>query len=71
MSPLSHNPVYDIGFPIRRRPPSFAFWMLATTPHGDGFTLSDYDAMARDAGFSGVTGRRVLPTPETLVEFKR
>lgn len=52
-------------------PAAFAFWMVATTPHGDAFTLADYDAMARDAGFSGVTGRRLRPTPETLVEFKR
>lgn len=50
---------------------AFAFWMLATTPHGDAFTLDDFEAMAIDAGFSGVAGRRLAPTPATLVEFKR
>jgi hypothetical protein len=30
----------------------FAFWMLASTPGGDAYTLSDLQAMASDAGFA-------------------
>src|SRR5450759_645655 len=45
----------------------FAFWMLATTPGGDAYTLSDYRSMACDAGFARTTARALLPTPQTLV----
>ena len=31
----------------------FAFLMLATTPGGDAWTLSDLDEMAKAAGFLG------------------
>jgi hypothetical protein len=31
----------------------FAFWMLATTPGGDAYTLSDYDEIAKGAGLGG------------------
>jgi ubiquinone/menaquinone biosynthesis C-methylase UbiE len=51
-------------------PAAFAYWMLATTPHGDAHTLEDYDSMAKEAGFSGVAGRLLVPTPETLVLFE-
>lgn len=59
--------------PDRISPPeaaSFAFRMLATTPDGDAHTLSDYQAMAEEAGFAGATGRPLSPTPETLIVFK-
>jgi ubiquinone/menaquinone biosynthesis C-methylase UbiE len=45
----------------------FAFWMLATTPNGDAYTLSDLRKIASEAGFVRVTSRRLAPTPETLV----
>lgn len=52
-------------------PAAFAYTMLTTTPHGDAYTLADYEAMARDAGFSGVAATPLPPTPQTLVEFVR
>jgi ubiquinone/menaquinone biosynthesis C-methylase UbiE len=48
----------------------FAFWMLATTPRGDAYTLSDLNDIAKDAGFSGASGRLLRPTPQTLVVFE-
>ena len=46
---------------------SFAFWMLASTPSGDAYTLSDLGSMAYDAGFARITARALPPTPQTLV----
>jgi ubiquinone/menaquinone biosynthesis C-methylase UbiE len=48
---------------------TFAFVMLATTPDGDAYTIEDYDAIARAAGFAGATARPLLPTAQTLVMF--
>jgi hypothetical protein len=48
----------------------FAFWMLATTPRGDAYTLSDLNNIAKDAGFSGAQARLLRPTPQTLVVFE-
>jgi precorrin-6B methylase 2 len=45
----------------------FAFWMLASTPGGDAYTLNDLESMASDAGFARVTARALPPTPQTLV----
>jgi ubiquinone/menaquinone biosynthesis C-methylase UbiE len=45
----------------------FAFWMLATTPKGDAYTLDDLNNIAKDAGFSGARGRLLRPTPQMLV----
>jgi hypothetical protein len=50
---------------------AFSYVMLGTTPHGDAYTLAEFDAMARAAGFSGVTGAPLGPSPQTLVEFLR
>jgi 2-polyprenyl-3-methyl-5-hydroxy-6-metoxy-1,4-benzoquinol methylase len=50
-------------------PAMFAFWMLATTPGGDAYTVNELDQMAKAAGFSGVTTRALAPTPETLIIF--
>jgi cyclopropane fatty-acyl-phospholipid synthase-like methyltransferase len=47
----------------------FAFMMLATTPKGDAFTRHEYGAMARNAGYSGVTITALRPTPASIVEF--
>lgn len=49
----------------------FAYLMLATSPGGDAHTLSDYDNIARAAGFRGATARLLRPTPESLVMFER
>jgi 2-polyprenyl-3-methyl-5-hydroxy-6-metoxy-1,4-benzoquinol methylase len=49
----------------------FAFWMLATTPNGDAYTLGDMQKIASEAGFSHVTSRHLAPTPETLVILER
>ena len=48
----------------------FAFWMLATTPRGDAYTLGDLNDIAKDAGFSGARARLLRPTPQTLVVFE-
>jgi cyclopropane fatty-acyl-phospholipid synthase-like methyltransferase len=45
----------------------FAFWMLASTPGGDAYTLSDLESMASSAGFAHTTARALRPTPQTLV----
>lgn len=45
----------------------FAFWMLASTPDGDAYTLSDLKSMAADAGFARTTARALLPTLQTLL----
>jgi precorrin-6B methylase 2 len=49
----------------------FAFWMLATTQQGDAYTLSDFELMAKDAGFSRITARPLAPTPQTVVIFEK
>lgn len=48
----------------------FAYMMLATSPGGDAHTLSDYDNIAKAAGFRGATARPIRPTPEALVMFE-
>jgi ubiquinone/menaquinone biosynthesis C-methylase UbiE len=49
----------------------FAFLMLATTPGGDAWTLSDLDEMAKAAGFLRATARPLRPTPQSLIMFER
>ena len=49
---------------------AFALVMLATTPKGDAYTASGLNAMARAAGFSGVSVRALPPTPASLVLFE-
>jgi predicted nicotinamide N-methyase len=49
---------------------TFAFFMLATTPGGDAYTASEFDHMARDAGFRGATVRPLAPTPQSLITFE-
>jgi 2-polyprenyl-3-methyl-5-hydroxy-6-metoxy-1,4-benzoquinol methylase len=48
----------------------FAFLMLATSPGGDAHTLSDYDKIAKAAGFRGATARPLRPTPQSLIMFE-
>jgi thioesterase domain-containing protein/predicted nicotinamide N-methyase len=49
---------------------AFSFWMLATTPAGDAYSLEDHREMAERAGFTGVTGYPLSPTTQTLVTFE-
>jgi ubiquinone/menaquinone biosynthesis C-methylase UbiE len=49
---------------------TFAFLMLATSPGGDAYTLSDLDKMAKAAGFLGATARPLRPTPQSLIMFE-
>jgi 2-polyprenyl-3-methyl-5-hydroxy-6-metoxy-1,4-benzoquinol methylase len=49
----------------------FAFWMLASTAHGDAHTLHDLEAMASEAGFTRTSARALLPTPQTLVVLEQ
>jgi ubiquinone/menaquinone biosynthesis C-methylase UbiE len=49
----------------------FAFLMLATTPGGDAYTLSEYDEIAKAAGFLGATARPLRPTPQSLIMFEK
>ena len=51
-------------------PAMFAFWMLATTPGGDAYTIRELDAMARNAGFRGATMQPLAPTPQSLIFFE-
>jgi SAM-dependent methyltransferase len=54
----------------RTAPPfaaGFSLTMLAGTPAGDTYTLSQLRQMATDAGFSGVSGHPIPPTPNTVV----
>ncbi len=58
--------------PDRVSPPeqaAFAFFMLATTPHGDAYTAHEYEAMANRAGLSLADSMRLLPTAQTLMVF--
>ena len=41
--------------------------MLASTPSGDAYPLSEYERMFRAAGFSGVTLHSLRPTPQQLL----
>lgn len=47
-------------------PAGFSLMMLAGTPAGDAYTLSQLRKMTEDAGFRGVS-THALPTPETVV----
>ena len=45
----------------------FSLTMLASTPSGDAYPLSEYERMFRAAGFSGVTLHSLRPTPQQLL----
>ena len=51
-------------------PAMFAFWMLATTPGGDAYTVRELDEMARNAGFRGAIAHPLAPAPESLIIFE-
>ena len=59
--------------PDRVSPPeqaAFALFMLATTPKGDAYTCAEFETMARTAELTLVDSMQLLPTPQTLLEFK-
>lgn len=45
---------------------AFSLTMLANTPHGDAYTLAEYETMFAEAGFSGLAAHP-LPTPQTVL----
>lgn len=47
-------------------PAGFSLMMLAGTPAGDAYTLTQLRKMTEDAGFNGLT-THALPTPETVI----
>ena len=74
LSPLGRACAVDfVADHDRARTPTdatFAFLMLATTPGGDAYTLSDYDDIAKAAGFLRATARPLRPTPQSLIMFE-
>jgi 2-polyprenyl-3-methyl-5-hydroxy-6-metoxy-1,4-benzoquinol methylase len=46
---------------------AFAMTMLATTVSGDAYTLREYDAMYREAGYARVEGHPIPHAPHTVV----
>jgi 2-polyprenyl-3-methyl-5-hydroxy-6-metoxy-1,4-benzoquinol methylase len=48
-------------------PASFSMIMLASTPAGDAYTLSELTAMYSEAGFTGITAHPIPMSPHTVV----
>ncbi len=48
-------------------PASFSMTMLASTPAGDAYTLSELTAMYSEAGFGGITSHPIPMSPHTVV----
>jgi hypothetical protein len=48
-------------------PAAFAMTMLASTPAGDAYPLSELTAMYHEAGFSGITAHPIPMSPHTVV----
>jgi hypothetical protein len=46
---------------------AFSMTMLASTPAGDAYPLSELTAMYNEAGFSGVTAHPIPMSPQTVV----
>jgi hypothetical protein len=51
-------------------PAAFGLTMLAATPGGDAYTLSQLRQMSEEAGLTNVTAHR-LPGPETVIVAAR
>ncbi len=41
--------------------------MLGGTPHGDAYTLTEFEAMGRAAGFTNMSSQPLPPSPQTLI----
>lgn len=48
-------------------PAAFAYMMLGGTPSGDAYTLREFEAMGRAAGFKRVTSQPLPPSPQTMI----
>jgi len=48
-------------------PAAFALTMLAATPAGDAYTLSELTAMYAEAGFGNISGHPIPMSPHTIV----
>lgn len=48
----------------------FSFQMLGTTPHGEAYTVREFEEMGRAAGFRRVTAKPLPPTPQSLILFE-
>lgn len=48
----------------------FAFYMLGSTPAGNAYTASDFEAMARAAGFGGIEVVALPRSAQSLVVFE-
>ena len=48
-------------------PAAFSMTMLASTPAGDAYTLSELTAMYNEAGFEGITAHPIPMSPHTIV----
>ena len=48
----------------------FAFQMLGSTPHGEAYTVREFENMGRAAGFASVTAKPLPPTPQSLILFE-
>jgi len=70
LKPGGHIVVLEfVPNPDRVSPPipaSFSLTMLAGTPAGDAYTLTELQRQLEDAGFAAVVGH-ALPVPETMV----
>jgi hypothetical protein len=51
-------------------PAAFALTMLASTPNGDAYTLSELTSMYEEAGFTGIKGQPIPLSPHTVVTGK-
>jgi SAM-dependent methyltransferase len=59
--------VPDEGRVSPPQPAGFALTMLASTPSGDAYTLSELTAMYREAGFQEISGHPIPMSPQTVV----
>jgi hypothetical protein len=48
-------------------PAAFSMTMLASTPSGDAYTLSELTAMYNEAGFGNISGHPIPMSPHTIV----
>jgi len=58
----------------RISPPSsamFAFMMLGTTPQGDAYTFTEYEAMFRRSGFERVTLHAIPPSEQRVLMARK
>lgn len=59
--------VPDEGRVSPPQPAGFALTMLASTPSGDAYTLSELTAVYREAGFKDISGHPIPMSPQTVV----